>query len=91
VRFVGEEGEYEVGPELAIRQVWQPPLKSSAFVVDPVGDTARPHAFRIRGAGYGHGVGMCQTGAMARAMEGQDYRQILSHYYREASIKAVYR
>jgi SpoIID/LytB domain protein len=34
---------------------------------------------------------MCQTGAMARAMEGQDYRQILSHYYREASIKAVYR
>jgi peptidoglycan hydrolase-like amidase len=91
VRFVGEKGEHEVGPELAIRQVWQPPLKSSAFVVDPVGDTARPDAFRIRGAGYGHGVGMCQTGAMARAMEGQDYRQILSHYYREASIKAVYR
>jgi len=90
VRFVGEEGSFEVGPELAIRQVWQPPLRSAAFIVDPVGDPDRPDAFRIRGAGYGHGVGMCQTGAMARAIEGQTYAEILAHYYREADIGRVY-
>lgn len=89
-RFVGEKGIYEVGPELAIRQVWDPPLKSAAFIVEPVGDPARPDAFVILGAGYGHGVGMCQTGAIARALAGQDYRTILGHYYRGAAIGPAY-
>jgi stage II sporulation protein D len=91
VRFVGEKGTYETGPELAIRQVWTPPLRSAAFIVDPVGDPDRPDAFRIRGAGYGHGVGMCQVGAMARALEGQTYEEILAHYYREAKVVQAYK
>jgi len=85
VRFVGETGSLEVGPELSIRQVWQPPLKSSAFVVD-----AEEGKFRIRGAGYGHGVGMCQTGAISRALSGQDYKTILLHYYTQAELVSAY-
>lgn len=90
VRFVGEKGDLEVGPELAIRRIWKPPLKSACFAVTPIGAGDMPDAFRIDGAGYGHGVGMCQTGAMGRALVGQDFRQILQHYYQGAEIMAVY-
>lgn len=90
VRFVGENGEYTVGPELAIRQMWKPPLKSAAFVVETEGPEGRPETFRMIGGGYGHGVGMCQTGAMARAHEGQDFRQILLHYYKDSELITAY-
>lgn len=91
VRFVGEDGEVEVGPELAIRQVWDPPLRSAAFVVTPVGEEGEaPESFTLQGAGYGHGVGLCQTGAMARAIDGQDYRTILTHYYTDAEVVSLY-
>lgn len=90
VRFHGEKGTYDIGPELAIRQIWAPPLKSSAFIVAPNGPAAAPTSFKITGAGYGHGVGMCQTGAIARAQAGQDYKTILEHYYRESVVGPVY-
>lgn len=90
VRFHGEKGTYEIGPELAIRQIWAPPLKSSAFIVSPNGPAGAPTSFTITGAGYGHGVGMCQTGAIARAQAGQDYKTILEQYYREAVVGAIY-
>lgn len=90
VRFIGENGEFTVGPELAIRQVWSPPLRSAAFVVDTEGPEDRPERFIIRGAGWGHGVGMCQTGAIGRAIRGQDYTQILAHYYQESGLATEY-
>jgi stage II sporulation protein D len=44
----------------------------------------------FKGSGNGHGVGMCQTGAIGRAQAGQSYRAILSHYYRGAKIVRLY-
>lgn len=88
--FVGENGELEIGPELAIRQVWDPPLRGAGFVVDVEGPAERPEKFIMRGAGWGHGVGMCQTGAVSRALAGQDFKAILDHYYHGSELKAAY-
>jgi stage II sporulation protein D len=91
IEFVGENGVYTEGPELPIRMVFEPPLKSAAFVVDTTGPERRPDSFVIRGAGWGHGVGMCQTGAIAMAREGRTFREILQHYYPKAAIRSVWR
>jgi SpoIID/LytB domain protein len=88
--FVGETGEYTTGPELAIRKMWDPPIKSSCFFVETEGPAEKPEKFIIKGAGWGHGVGMCQTGAISRALEGQSYRDIIPHYYRETTITTCY-
>lgn len=88
--FVGEKGTFEIGPELAIRQVIDPPLRSACFFVETEGDPQRPDKFVFVGAGWGHGVGMCQTGAVSRAMAGQDFRRILAHYYRESEVLPAY-
>ena len=44
----------------------------------------------FRGSGYGHGVGMCQCGAIGKAREGWTYDQILSHYYTGIEIRKLY-
>lgn len=90
MEFVGERGSLVVGPELAIRQVFSPPLYSAAFVVDVEGSAEAPQAFLLRGAGWGHGVGMCQTGAIAMAAQGKSFEEILAHYYRETELKKLY-
>jgi len=90
IEFTGEKGIFKTGPELAIRMLFKPPLKSAAFVVETEGPDDRPETFILRGAGSGHGVGMCQTGAIAMANEGKTFREILSHYYSSAKIRAVY-
>jgi peptidoglycan hydrolase-like amidase len=90
--FVGEYGTLTVGPELPIRQVFVPPLRSAAFVVDTVlGADDLPSTFTIRGAGWGHGVGMCQSGAVAMDRAGRKYQEILSHYYPHARLVNAYR
>lgn len=88
--FVGEKGSLKVSPELAIRQVWQPPLRSAAFVVDPQGPEDGPEKFVIRGAGWGHGVGMCQSGAIGMANMGKNVREILAHYFPNATVEKLY-
>lgn len=90
MEFRGEKGTFTLGPELNIRQVFDPPLKSACFYVDPVGPADRPTAFRIRGAGWGHGVGMCQSGAVAMAKHGIGYEKILDHYYAGAKLTAAW-
>ena len=90
VEFIGEKGVYKTGPELTIRQIFDPPLKSAAFVVDTEGPSNRPEKFIFRGGGWGHGVGMCQTGAIVMANEGKTFREILAHYYPAAKIKSIY-
>jgi SpoIID/LytB domain protein len=47
-------------------------------------------AFAFRGGGWGHGVGLCQTGAIGRAESGQDYRAILRHYFNGAEVVRIY-
>ncbi|MCA1800885.1 MAG: SpoIID/LytB domain-containing protein [Rhodothermaceae bacterium] len=84
-RFDFERDSFEVTGELAIRQLFMPPLRSSAFVADRDGDT-----WNLNGAGWGHGVGMCQSGAVAQALQGRDFIAILGHYYPDTQIIKSY-
>ncbi len=88
--FVGEKGRFRVTTELEFRQVWSPPLRSSCVVVDPEGPPQRPNRFLVTGAGWGHGVGMCQSGAVGMALAGRTAEQILQHYFPTADIAAAY-
>jgi len=84
-RIVFQKGAFEVRGELALRQLFNPALRSSNFYVEVQGDK-----IILRGAGWGHGVGMCQSGAVAQAMEGRSCEQILKHYYSRARLFNIY-
>ncbi len=93
LRVVGTKRQLVVGKELEIRSMLSPThLYSSAFVVEKrgIGANGVPSAFVLHGAGWGHGVGLCQIGAAVMATEGHDYREILSHYYKGAEITKLY-
>lgn len=78
LRITGERGTVVVGKELEIRRALSSShLYSSAFVVDRDG----AGRFVLTGAGWGHGVGLCQIGAAVMAERGSGYREILAHYY----------
>ncbi|MBI2894381.1 MAG: SpoIID/LytB domain-containing protein [Deltaproteobacteria bacterium] len=86
----GDRGTARVERELAIRQLFGN-LKSASFVVDiERASNGNPLRFTFRGAGWGHGVGMCQTGAMSMAERGTTYRQILAHYFPGADLGRLY-
>ncbi len=86
----GEHGASQVRGELAIRRHFGM-LNSALFNVTAERDAkGRATAWVFRGAGWGHGVGMCQTGAIGRAEAGQDYRAILRHYFNGAEVAPVY-
>jgi SpoIID/LytB domain protein len=59
-------------------------------VIDIEGPKERPTTFMVTGAGWGHGVGMCQSGAVGMALKGKSFREILGLYYRGAEIHSVY-
>ncbi len=88
----GEQGRVVLGKELEIRRALSPThLYSSAFVVQPEGEEdSAPARFRLRGAGWGHGVGLCQIGAAVMAEQGYHGRAILAHYYRGAELERRY-
>ena len=93
LRIVGEKRERIIGKELTIRYALSPScLYSSAFVVEKhdTGDDGYPAKFVLRGAGWGHGVGLCQIGAAVMGARGYNYRQILLHYFVGASIEKRY-
>ncbi len=80
----------ELRGELTIRRQFGM-LNSALFVVTEEKDVhGNPVAFVFRGGGWGHGVGMCQTGAIGRAEAGQDYRAILRHYFNGAEVARIY-
>jgi SpoIID/LytB domain protein len=54
------------------------------------GDDGYPAKFVLRGAGWGHGAGLCQIGAAVMGAKGYDYKQILLHYFVGASIEKRY-
>jgi SpoIID/LytB domain protein len=83
--FIFEHDIMQVSGELAIRQLWRPALRSACFVVDK-----DENKFIIKGAGWGHGVGMCQSGAVAQAIRGRNYMSILNHYYKKAELISLY-
>jgi peptidoglycan hydrolase-like amidase len=84
LKISGEKGYMIIGKELEIRRALSPShLYSSAFVVDH-----EMGKIILTGAGWGHGVGLCQIGAAVMADRGKSYREILAHYYRGATAAA---
>ncbi|MGB6553601.1 MAG: SpoIID/LytB domain-containing protein [Candidatus Binataceae bacterium] len=82
LKIIGTRDHVTVGKELEIRRALsRTHLYSSAFVVD--NESGR---FVLRGAGWGHGVGLCQIGAAVMANEGKPYSEILQHYYRGTTV-----
>ena len=93
LKIVGTERTFTVGKELEIRRALsESHLYSSAFVVDKKDIlNGVPQTFQLTGAGWGHGVGMCQIGAAVMGAKGYKYDNILLHYYRGAEIKKIYK
>lgn len=86
LRITGTKRSMIIGKELEIRHALsRSHLRSSAFVVDRDGDD-----FVLRGAGWGHGVGLCQIGAAVMAEKGYGWREILAHYFPGAELKKIY-
>lgn len=84
LKVTGERDYVIIGKELEIRRALsRTHLYSSAFVVD-----IEPGRFVLRGAGWGHGVGLCQIGAAVMANEGKTYTEILQHYYNGTTVSA---
>lgn len=90
LRVVGSKATKIVGKELEIRR-WlsSTHLYSSAFVVDKIADENGETCFLLKGAGWGHGVGLCQIGAAVMGEKGYTYEQILSHYYPGAVLDFI--
>lgn len=93
LKIIGTERVMTIGKELEIRRTLSKShLYSSAFMVDTEGenDEGIPQQFTLTGAGWGHGVGLCQIGAAIMAEQGYDYLQILNHYFPGSGIEKNY-
>ena len=86
LKIVGSKRTLTIGKELEIRRILSTShLYSSAFVVERKGDQ-----FILYGAGWGHGVGLCQIGAAVMGEQGYNYNEILLHYYIGAMVNKLY-
>jgi SpoIID/LytB domain protein len=86
LKIVGSQQTIVIGKELEIRKALsESHLYSSAFKVEKEGDS-----FILTGAGWGHGVGLCQIGAAIMGTKGYPYREILAHYFPNAELKKMY-
>lgn len=92
LKIVGSKLTRIIGKELEIRRTLSPShLYSSAFVVEKEGEqNGLPSKFILKGAGWGHGVGLCQIGAAVMGEKGYDYKKILLHYFIGADITSIY-
>ena len=92
LQIVGTERSLTIGKELEIRKTLSPShLYSSAFVVDKENIVKGiPQQFTLTGAGWGHGVGLCQIGAAVMGDKGYSYEDILLHYFKGARISKQY-
>ena len=92
LKIVGIHHSFTIGKELEIRRsLSESHLYSSAFVVDKEDvEMDVPGRFILTGAGWGHGVGLCQIGAAMMGAKGYSYREILTHYFPGASIEKRY-
>lgn len=92
LKIVGSRSTYIIGKELEIRRILsETHLYSSAFVIDKESvENDIPARFVLTGAGWGHGVGLCQIGAAVMGTQGYDYTCILTHYYPGAVIERRY-
>ncbi len=93
LKIVGEKKTQIIGKELEIRRTLSTShLYSSAFVVErhDIQSDGVPQRFTLKGAGWGHGVGLCQIGAAVMGEKGYGYKEILLHYFIDATINTLY-
>ena len=95
LKIKGSKGEVTIGKELEIRKALSSShLYSSAFVVDKITDKNNPKhspaGFILRGAGWGHGVGLCQIGAAVMSEKSYSYQEILQHYFPNTELRTIY-
>jgi SpoIID/LytB domain protein len=92
LKIVGSRQTIIIGKELEIRKALsESHLYSSAFIVEKESDSSeKPEKFILKGAGWGHGVGLCQIGAAIMGAKGYSYREIVRHYFPHAEVKKMY-
>jgi stage II sporulation protein D len=92
IEVLGSRRNLRIQRELRIRRALsETALESSCFVVDVVNDdSGLPMEFVFSGAGWGHGVGLCQCGAARQAAEGKSAEEILRFYFPEATVEKIY-
>jgi len=92
LKIVGTKKTLIIGKELEIRRTLsESHLYSSAFIVEKFGDVdGIPEKFSLLGAGWGHGVGLCQIGAAVMAEQGYQFDEIAIHYFKGANLKKIY-
>ncbi len=93
LRIIGSQRVMTIGKELEIRRTLsRSHLYSSAFVVDAEKENNEgiPQQFTLTGAGWGHGVGLCQIGAAMMAEKGYRHDQILTHYFPQTKLVHYY-
>lgn len=91
LKIVGDKKCMVIGKELEIRKALSTShLYSSAFIVRKEMKNGTC-IFKLKGAGWGHGVGLCQIGAAVMASKGIEYQKILSHYYPNSSVYSLYK
>jgi peptidoglycan hydrolase-like amidase len=92
IEILGSRRNLRIQRELRIRRALSPSaLESSCFVVDVVNDdSGLPMEFVFSGAGWGHGVGLCQCGAARQAVEGKSAEEILRFYFPGISVEKIY-
>lgn len=90
LRITGTKKEMIIGKELEIRKALSKThLYSSCFIVEKDKINGEP-GFVLYGAGWGHGVGLCQIGAAVMGSKGYNYKQILTHYFKGAKLEKIY-
>jgi stage II sporulation protein D len=92
LKIIGTNKTLTIGKELEIRKWFsESHLYSSAFVIDhlDIRDNI-PGKILLTGAGWGHGVGLCQIGAAVMGEMGKSYQEILNHYFQRAKLKKLY-
>lgn len=86
LRISGSRKTMVIGKELVIRKIFSHThLYSSAFIIEQ-----SDNRYTFKGAGWGHGVGLCQIGAAVMAAKGYNYREILAHYFKDSKIEEIY-
>ncbi|MDD2284787.1 MAG: SpoIID/LytB domain-containing protein [Paludibacter sp.] len=95
LKIVGSKNSLTIGKELEIRKALSKShLYSSAFVVEKKSPKDKgnktPESFVLKGAGWGHGVGLCQIGAAVMSTKGYSYQEILSHYFPSSKLERIY-
>ncbi len=92
LKIVGTKKTLSIGKELEIRRTFsETHLYSSAFFVEKFGELdGVPEKFILHGAGWGHGVGLCQIGAAVMAEQGYQFDEIVIHYFKNVTLKKIY-